>query len=223
MAKRVAKPKPLSSYEEDCIWMSYRYCIGRKTIASHMHAGNIAENAYHRLSNERMEFMAKDILEEIHTKLSFMDIRADQSIKYNNADFILIEELFKFYNDHKNDENFKEIVSMHYNGDGCWDIKYAGEKDTEFNKIFGIYRSSDIDDLVVWYKLAKCFMKSKHKIFVSKDDQQIEYFDCYERFNKQAGDGSYEVVYLMIKVPVDGYIKNPHVTVYLNEEFKKEN
>lgn len=222
MAKRVAKPKPLSSYEEDCIWMSYRYCIGRKTIASHMHAGNIAENAYNRLSTERMEFMAKDILEEVHTKLSFINIRADRSIKYNNADFILIEELFKYYNEHKNDADFKNIVSMNYNDNGQWEIKYADEKSTDFDRVFGIYRASDIDDLIVWYKLAKCFMKSQHNTFITKDDEQIEYFDCYEKFNRSIGDGTYETVYRSIKVPVDKYIENPHITVYLNEEFGKK-
>lgn len=34
----------LSEYEIDNIWMSYRYCIPRHTIASHCHAGDIANN-----------------------------------------------------------------------------------------------------------------------------------------------------------------------------------
>ena len=51
----------LSTYEEDCIWMSYRYCIGRHTIASHCHASDIANNAYGRMSKERTQFMSKDI------------------------------------------------------------------------------------------------------------------------------------------------------------------
>ena len=47
--------KGLSTFEEDCIWMSYRYCIGRSTIAAHMHAGGIANFVYDKLTPERLE------------------------------------------------------------------------------------------------------------------------------------------------------------------------
>ncbi len=63
---------PLSNYEEDCMWMSYRYCIGRHTIASHMHANNIWKHCKGRLSKERQLFTAYDINREIEMSLSFM-------------------------------------------------------------------------------------------------------------------------------------------------------
>jgi hypothetical protein len=67
MAKKKTKNKKmLSKYEEDCVWMSYRYCIGRHTIAAHMHAGDIANNAYGRMKRERMMFMSEDINKEIY-------------------------------------------------------------------------------------------------------------------------------------------------------------
>ena len=34
----------MSDFKETCIWMSYRYAIGRKTIASLMHAEDIAKH-----------------------------------------------------------------------------------------------------------------------------------------------------------------------------------
>ena len=43
--KKTENVKMMTQYEEDCVWMSYRYCIGRHTIASHCHAGDIAKNA----------------------------------------------------------------------------------------------------------------------------------------------------------------------------------
>ena len=64
--KKTESVKMLSQYEEDCVWMSYRYCIGRHTIASQCHAGNIAWNAYGRLTPERMQFMSEDINNEIN-------------------------------------------------------------------------------------------------------------------------------------------------------------
>jgi len=61
----------LSDYEEDSMWMSYRYCIGRHTIASHMRAGDIAKECYRRISDERSIFTAYDINREIEQQLMF--------------------------------------------------------------------------------------------------------------------------------------------------------
>ena len=63
---------PLSDYEMDCMWMSYRYCIGRHTIASHMHAGNIWKNCKGRMSKERALFTAFDINREIESSMVFI-------------------------------------------------------------------------------------------------------------------------------------------------------
>ena len=60
-----------NGYEEDSMWMSYRYCIGRHTIASHMRAGDIGTHCYGRMTNERSIFTAFDINREIEQKLQF--------------------------------------------------------------------------------------------------------------------------------------------------------
>lgn len=61
----------LDEYETDSMWMSYRYCIGRHTIASHMRAFDIAKNCYGRLSKERSIFNAFDINREIESHMGF--------------------------------------------------------------------------------------------------------------------------------------------------------
>ena len=63
---------PLSDYEEDCMWMSYRYCIGRHTIAAHMHATDIWKNCKGRMSKERQLFTAFDINREIESSMTFI-------------------------------------------------------------------------------------------------------------------------------------------------------
>lgn len=63
--------KDLGSYEEDSMWMSYRYCIGRHTIASHMRAGDIASHCYGRMTKERSIFTAYDINREIEQRMQF--------------------------------------------------------------------------------------------------------------------------------------------------------
>ena len=60
-----------NGYEEDSMWMSYRYCIGRHTIVSHMRAGDIGTHCYGRMSEERSIFTAYDINREIEEKLQF--------------------------------------------------------------------------------------------------------------------------------------------------------
>jgi hypothetical protein len=61
---------------EDFIWMSYRYCIGRKTIAAAMHADTIREfinNNPNIISENRMQFMATDIRREINHITNWCD------------------------------------------------------------------------------------------------------------------------------------------------------
>ena len=63
---------PLSDYEEDCMWMSYRYCIGRHTIAASMHASAIWKHCKGRMPDERALFTAFDINREIESSMVFI-------------------------------------------------------------------------------------------------------------------------------------------------------
>lgn len=52
--KSVESVKKTLDFSEDYVWMSYRYCIGRHTIAAHYHATTIAQDVYGRLTDGRM-------------------------------------------------------------------------------------------------------------------------------------------------------------------------
>lgn len=71
MKKFIRANTKLDSYEEDSMWMSYRYCIGRHTFAAHMRANSIASHCYGRMSGERSIFTAYDINREIERCLQF--------------------------------------------------------------------------------------------------------------------------------------------------------
>ena len=71
MKKFIRANTKLDSYEEDSMWMSYRYCIGKHTIAAHMRADDIALHCYGRMSEERSIFTAYDINREIERCLQF--------------------------------------------------------------------------------------------------------------------------------------------------------
>jgi len=72
LEKILGDNKPLSDYDIDSMWMSYRYCIGRHTIASHMRAADIWKHVKGKLSKERLLFNAFDINREIEMQLSFL-------------------------------------------------------------------------------------------------------------------------------------------------------
>ena len=63
------KNTQLSEYEMDSMYMSYRYCIGRLSIASQMRAGDIWKHCKNRMSKERQLFTAYDINNEIEQSL----------------------------------------------------------------------------------------------------------------------------------------------------------
>lgn len=71
MKKFIRANTKLDSYDEDSMWMSYRYCIGRHTIAAHMRANDIASHCYGRMSEEHSIFTAYDINREIERCLQF--------------------------------------------------------------------------------------------------------------------------------------------------------
>ena len=62
----------MSDFKETCIWMSYRYAIGRKSIASVSHAEDIFKHL-DWINEDRRKFTAEDIYNEINTKAGFSD------------------------------------------------------------------------------------------------------------------------------------------------------
>lgn len=61
----------LSTFEENLVWMSYRYAIGRHTATSVDHAYDLAEYLSDKLDDNRAKFMADDIRREMSTILKF--------------------------------------------------------------------------------------------------------------------------------------------------------
>jgi hypothetical protein len=74
MAKKKNTINISNSSLEDMIWMSYRYCIGRHTIAAAHHAETIhsvIKSNPDLMSNEKKAFNAKDIRREITSQIAF--------------------------------------------------------------------------------------------------------------------------------------------------------
>lgn len=210
MAKISSKKITISPDElEDFIWMSYRYCIGRHTIAANMHASTVAQYV-HFLSDARQDFMATDIRREIADCLRFKsnflisgycDASDPVSIWFeylisNNIvvnDSYLKESKFTINTDTK--EVFIDSIEL---GDNKYDYQY--------NTL-----STDIHDLLVWIKLANYLDKKVHK-FVIIEDKECEAFPYYIFDN-----GIPEKLW----ITCEQYKKNPGINRYIAKDSLK--
>ena len=191
--------------------MSYRYCIGRHTIASHMHAGEIASHAYGRMSDERSRFMSKDINREIARVLNIYNwLEFDNEWNIPQGEYRPLDLLYRCLNDaniHSDEElrKIKNITAIYKDGKWTVDIHHH---------VHGcnIRTLSDIQDLEVWQQLANLFDLQGHKMCRLIDDTFCEYYECW----KMEGDG-----YKMYRIPVDKR-HNFSVLSYIPDESIKE-
>ena len=145
----------LTDWDMDSMWMSYRYCIGRKTIAASMRAHDIKIHCYHKISKERSIFTAFDINREIEDRLRYgkpsfwFNISRRENKIYTSA----LDCFFIFLEKYKVDTkekflNFKDIhVDFDENGDPkflamTWEQYHISKE----NEIYKKYNLIDIDE-----------------------------------------------------------------------------
>ena len=194
---------------EDFIWMSYRYCIGRHTIASSYHASTVAKYVNH-LSDERRAFMATDIRREISDILNFKsNFHIDGFSNHSDAcsiwlkwivnnGFALNDELLKtnkFTIDTDQGLVFVDDIEL---GDNRTDYTYSSI-------------SLDIFDALIWIKLANYLDDKCHKTIIL-NDKEYEAFPYYDLHK----DKVYEHW-----VTCEEYIKHPMVAYYIAPEHLK--
>lgn len=205
-------------FSEDYVWMSYRYCIGRHTIVSNMHAGMIANDVYGKIPDARMQFMSEDICRKIHDVLhcgNFIDMGWYGNIPKTH--FKPIDVVYSIFdkesiNTHEKARQIKSIA-IDWNrkkNDFDYSIYYFNEDDK--NKDFG--RSlMDIEDLEVWQRLANLFDKSSHKWCQLVDGSVVEYYEYWRKTYDREGGKSYEKV----KSPIGSH-HNFSVCCFIPEE-----
>lgn len=219
MAKKV---KYLSDYEEDLIWMSYRYCIGRHTIASTMHAGNIAKHAYGRLSPVRQQFMAYDIRKSIEDVLRIGKANFYIESSISNQDNLNYRPLEMYLdalseNNIKTKEDLKRVKSVRAIYDNRT-TKYVVEMLDDDAEDNSEYLLTDIHDLFVWANLAACLDTRNHKMItcVIPETNETIITECFESYLLKSYDG-YE--FEKCWVPVDRYLYAPTAVLRINSEY----
>lgn len=166
---RKKKYEPLSRFEEDLLYMSCRYCVGRNSIGSHAHAQNVASAFYERMLHtnvERLIFNGMDINREIASILRFHDFyinvsRYDELYQSGAVKYGALDLLYNFIV--KNDETFDSLKNYKSISVEDFDENYEPiykYKLSEENKQFKIDFS--ITDLVAWQSLANLFNVNQH-------------------------------------------------------------
>lgn len=211
--KKTKKVEMLTQYEIDCVWMSYRYCIGRHTIASHCHAEDIAKNAYGRMTPERTQFMSGDINNEIHSQLHF-DNFVDMGWYWNvpKTHFKPLDVLYSILNDESVNsvEKLRQIKSIvvewnRENNDFDYSIYYFNENDNDKDLSRSLW---DIQDLEAWQQLANLFDLNGHKLArveVDGEEKIVCYYECWHAINIQ-GTITYKKRKHAVDSPFNWYI-----------------
>lgn len=175
---------------EDFIWMSYRYCIGRKTIAACMHASTIADLLYKNpdiLSKDRKEFMAQDIRQSIINTISW-----NKQIKivnqYNNPIWDIYSAILEASSDVEHPYEVIYTVDIEAR-------TVTTEKSNELKELSGFEKfDSMYYDLIPWVKLANVLDASCHKKIVCEHAGKTHEEVCFPYAAAIPG-GGYNIVW----------------------------
>lgn len=184
VAKRAKKINISAMALEDFIWMSYRYCIGRRTGAAAMHTDNIAKLIGDNpdiFSKERLEFNAVDIRRQINQVCTYGD-----SIEVNTCRDIDVFSTVLYKS--------AEMDNPH---EWIYEVSGNGEVNTfKPNKTIEFPFDRDYTDLVVWVKLANWLDKSTHRMITIEYEGNAIASECYPY--PQKIDGKYRKVWARI-------------------------
>ena len=195
--------KKLSDFEYDMLWMSYRYCIGRHSIASNMHAGNIIQNCYNRLTDEQKSQTSEDIITMIND-----NVRLINSWYSNIGDpkNVLMEILDYVVKNHL-ESSFHNIK----------DINLHTDRFTIDGTIDNSAYDSNIKELLVWCDVASALNKKFHKVVITKmDGQEIEH-ECFESWVEDFTNSKFP--FKKVYKCLDGYVKNPFNNAFIAPEY----
>ena len=187
---------------DDFIWMSYRYCIGRHTIAAAHHAETIhsvIRSNPDMLSDDRKAFNAKDIRAEITTQIAFYpNVYINGRHDFDAYTLLLIEgSKYKdnckgkrfFLDSYKNELSLEDYIENSYT--------------STFDK--------DFIDLIPWVRLANYLDVNCHYKITVNFNNEIQDYICYQYPVRQT-DGTYQLKWCDINDDVT-------ITRYLDEQY----
>ena len=159
------------TFFEDLIWMSYRYCIGRHTIAAAMHASNLV-SIVDNLSEARQQFMSKDIRREINSKVNW---RKNVTIEgYNDIydAYTLVLEYLMNHTEITDDTEYHWYINI---DTGSVEVEKEEKDEKQYYESF----LHDYHDMSPWCKLASYLDKENYKNITVKFEGVEETYECF--------------------------------------------
>lgn len=214
----------MTEFEYDCLWMSIRYAIGRHTISSHSHAGEIVRNCYGRfISEERQEYEAYDICREIDDVLRWhFNFYISEHELDNREQFQPLDLFLNFITTYgiTDINDFKKIKAIYVKYDkSTKEFSFDVREMPNGEDSKSCYSLMDIDDLIIWQLASHCLNRCCHKKAILIDDTECEMFDGWtnDRTNPNV-----QLSYKKIHIPVDSFRVNSSVITYIPDENIKE-
>lgn len=163
---------------EELMWTSYRYCIGRHSYVVSM-ARDMGSYFYDKLSEERKEFIAKDIRREIEEQLKFYSFHFNIDWSIGESERRPMEMLLRYFNEHGYSKDIEKITCFRRERGG--EIEYSESRVSNPRyKLEEEYEGYFLD-LLPWMDLASLFDKKNHKVFrCKKEDGSEEEIEVYE-------------------------------------------
>ena len=172
---------------EDLIWMSYLYCIGRKTIASSMHAGTVADIIFKNpniLSQDRKEFMAQDIRQCVLDTLKWNKrIRFENNYHWYNTNWDFYTLLLEGMSECPYPAEARYVIDMEKRT-LSWEKYGFRHNEVEVND-----KPDDMyDDLIGWVKLANALDETCHKDITVNVEGKEHTIRCFPYVARTQGE-----------------------------------
>lgn len=212
------KDEYLNAYHEDLVWMSYRYAIGRHTIAAHQHALNIAKYEFDNFNKEQRKRLVIDIRQCIEDNLRFGEYNVSIDYSILPEERRPLEFLLQYFIDNPNWENdYKGLIIKRDISTGK--IIYEDKKlnlQNNYSPLSMMY----LEDLLVWMDLASYFDEDNYKtckIEHNGEIKEITYFDSYILYRNKDDINSY---WKKVKKPVKQYRDYLGTDCYIQDDAK---
>lgn len=222
MSKMKNNERPMSTYEIDAMWMSYRYAIGRHTISACMHACDMIKEIYYRIDETRIPFTVYDIRREINQHLDW-NFNFGLELYVQQPDYDPIKALVEFA---KRDDVKKAGGIFKYLSNNRVEVSVNSNHEYEYSISEPIHLGKELhvyelDDLLVWYNMSCALDKENHKIVVTEYEGKTEEYEVFEYVKTQQYIDA-EEDFVVNYVDIKSYLENPYIHKWIAKEYIKE-
>ena len=172
---------------EDLIWMSYRYCIGRKTIAASAHAGTVADIIFKNpnlLTQDRKEFMAQDIRQCILDTLKWNKrVRFENNYHWYNTNWDFYALLLEGMSECPYPTEARYVIDMEKRTLSWEKYGFRHNEVEVLDKVDDMY-----DDLIGWVKLANALDETCHKDITVNVEGKEHTIRCFPYVARTQGE-----------------------------------